>query len=124
MATTPWTRLTDAVEGDDDNVPEVTSARKAFFPSSMGLSVLVPRDTTKLQVRISWADYAPMVQGEGNKADGASKGEATKSGEPEGESDPGGRFLGWRRLSRDAEVALSRSRRATRRRRTSLMARA
>ena len=57
-----------AVEGDDDNAPEATSARKAFFPSSMGLSVLVPRDTTKLQVRISWADYAPMVEGEGDKA--------------------------------------------------------
>ena len=58
-----------AVEGDDDNTPEATSARKAFFPSSMGLSVLVPRDTTKLQVRISWADYAPMVEGEGDTAE-------------------------------------------------------
>ena len=96
-----------AVEGDDDNVPEATSARKAFFPSSMGLSVLVPRDTTKLQVRISWADYAPMVEGEGDKAGGASGGEATESGETEGESDPGARFLGWRRLPRAAEVAVT-----------------
>ena len=86
-----------AVEGDDDNAPEAASARKAFFPSSMGLSVLVPRDTTELQVRISWADYAPMVEGEGDKADGAG-GEAPESGDTEGESDPGARFLGWRRL--------------------------
>ena len=49
-----------AVEGDDDNAPEATSARKAFFPSSMGLSVLVPRDTTVLQLRIAWADYVPI----------------------------------------------------------------
>ena len=87
-----------AVEGDDDNAPEATSARKAFFPSSMGLSVLASGDTTKLQVRISWADYAPLVEGEGDKAGGASGGEATESGETEGESDPGARFLGWRRL--------------------------
>ena len=94
------------VEGDDDNAPEATSARKAFFPSSMGLSVLVSRDTTELHVRISWADYAPMVEGEGVKAGGASGGEATESGVTEGESDPGARFLGWRRLSRDAQVAV------------------
>ena len=59
------------MEGDDDSAPEATSARKAFFPLSMGLSVLVPRSTTKLQVRISWADYAPMVEVKGDKAGGA-----------------------------------------------------
>ena len=96
-----------AVEGDDDNAPEATSARKAFFPSSMGLSVLVPRDTTKLQVRISWADYAPMVEGEGDKAGGAPGGEAPESGDTEGESDPGARFLDWRRLPREAEVVVA-----------------
>ena len=95
-----------AVEGDDDNAPEATSARKAFFPSSMGLSVLVPRDTTELQVRISWADYVPMVESEGNKADGAG-GEATESGDTEGESDPGARFPDWRRLPREAEVVVA-----------------
>ena len=51
------------VEGDDDNASEATSARKAFFPSSMGLSVLVPHDTTELQVRITWANYAPVKGG-------------------------------------------------------------
>ena len=96
-----------AVDGDDDNAPEATSARKAFFPSSMGLSVLVPRDTTKLQVRISWADYAPMVEGEGDTAGGASGGEASESEETEGESDPGARVLGWRRLLREAEVPVA-----------------
>ena len=96
-----------AVEGDDDNAPEATSARKAFFPSSMGLSVLVPRDTTKLQVRISWADYAPMVEGEGNTARGASGGVISESEETEGESDPGARVLGWRRLPREAEVPVA-----------------
>ena len=96
-----------AVEGDDDNAPEATSARKAFFPSSMGLSVLVPRDTTELQVRVAWADYAPVVEGEGDSASGTSGGEASESEETEGESDPGARVLGWRRLPREAEVPVA-----------------
>jgi hypothetical protein len=41
---------------DDDAAPEQVSARKAFFPSSMGLSVLVAQDTAQLRVRIAWAD--------------------------------------------------------------------
>ncbi|MCP3993781.1 MAG: helicase, partial [bacterium] len=55
------------VEGDDDNAPEQTSARKAFFPSSMGLSVLVPEDAAQLQVKITWGDYAP----DGREEDGS-----------------------------------------------------
>jgi hypothetical protein len=35
------------IEADDDNAPEAASARKAFFPSSMGLSVLVTVPTPR-----------------------------------------------------------------------------
>jgi hypothetical protein len=48
------------IEGDDDTAPEQASARKAFFPSSMGLSVLVARDTAQLRVRVAWGDYLPL----------------------------------------------------------------
>lgn len=48
------------VEADDDPQPESASARKAYFPSSMGLSVLVPRETSTLEVEVVWADYAPL----------------------------------------------------------------
>ncbi len=50
--------------GDDENTPEQASARKAFFPSSIGLSVLVSQDTAQLQVKVAWGDYAPVVPGE------------------------------------------------------------
>jgi hypothetical protein len=46
--------------GDDEAVPEAASARKAFFPSSMGLSFLVPQQTTELEVTVRWGDYSPV----------------------------------------------------------------
>lgn len=50
--------------GDDEATPEAASARKAFFPSSMGLSVLVPQDTTELNVTVEWGDYSSLNQAE------------------------------------------------------------
>ncbi len=44
-------------DGDDAPTPEVASARKAFFPSSIGLSILVPRATNTLSVRATWGEY-------------------------------------------------------------------
>ena len=43
---------------DDDVVPETTAASKQkFLPSSIGLSVLLPKEATRLTVRVRWADY-------------------------------------------------------------------
>src|SRR5690242_9145277 len=42
---------------DDDAAPGPTAARRAFFPSSMGLSLLVPKDAQELRVTIRWGDY-------------------------------------------------------------------
>jgi len=50
--------------GDDEAAPEAASARKAFFPSSMGLSVLIPQETTELEVTVEWGDYCPLPQAE------------------------------------------------------------
>lgn len=71
--------------GDDEEVPEKSFARKAFFPSSMGLSVLVPRDATELNVTVEWGDYQPLPKEDG-------------SGEVE-------KLSGcWQRLPRQAEL--------------------
>lgn len=43
--------------GDDEDGPEKASARRAFFPSSIGLSVLVPAGVDRLAVRAEWGDY-------------------------------------------------------------------
>lgn len=56
---------------DDDPVPEDAGlpeesseerrvAKKAFFPSSMGLSFLVPAAAREISVEVTWGDYAPV----------------------------------------------------------------
>ncbi len=42
---------------DDDATPEPPAARRAFFPSSIGLSLLVAKQTRQLQVEVNWGDY-------------------------------------------------------------------
>src|SRR4051794_3019350 len=47
----------DAGGTDDAATPETAAARRAFFPSSMGLSLLVPKDAKELHVTVRWGDY-------------------------------------------------------------------
>ena len=64
-------RCADADEDDDfrAEVPEEAglseesskdreAAKKGFFPSSMGLSVLVPAEARQLVATVRWGDYA------------------------------------------------------------------
>src|SRR5881296_3902679 len=66
---TPPEKSADADEDDDlGEIPESAglaeesneerkAAKKGFFPSSMGLSFLVPRETRDLTVTVRWGDY-------------------------------------------------------------------
>ena len=92
------------VEGDDDNAPEATSARKAFFPSSMGLSVLIPQDTAQLQVKVAWADYAPVIEDDDEDQGAPAE---TDGSETPAKVDRRHRPRGWRRIPREAEVVLT-----------------
>jgi hypothetical protein len=47
--------------GDDEAVPEKARARKGFFPSSMGVSLLLAAHTSSLHVAVSWGDYTPFT---------------------------------------------------------------
>ncbi len=47
--------------GEDENTPEKAFARKAFFPSSMGLSILIPENVFQLHVTVEWGDYQPLI---------------------------------------------------------------
>ena len=79
------------VEADDDATPEPPSARKAFFPSSMGLSVLVPGDARQLQVKLAWADYQQLAD------------------PPAGDAPPASERAGrgsWRRRPRESECLI------------------
>ncbi|MFV8750452.1 DISARM system helicase DrmA [Nannocystaceae bacterium ST9] len=42
---------------DDDTAPDATSGRKAFLPSTMGLSTLVPAGVERLAAKARWGDY-------------------------------------------------------------------
>ena len=44
---------------DDETTPEPAAAQKTYFPSSMGMSLLVPKDAKELKVTVRWGDYLP-----------------------------------------------------------------
>src|ERR1700720_1842205 len=50
---------------DDDAPPERASARKVFFPSSIGLSVLVLSGTKSLRITAQWGDYKLLQEPNG-----------------------------------------------------------
>ncbi len=52
--------LGDGAAGEDSQSPETAPARKALFPSSMGMSFLVSQQTKELQARVHWGDYTPI----------------------------------------------------------------
>ncbi|HZH79422.1 MAG TPA: DISARM system helicase DrmA [Archangium sp.] len=52
--------------GDDEQSPERGQARRAQFPSSLGLTVLVPHGAKTISVEARWGEYA--AKGEGGEA--------------------------------------------------------
>ncbi len=45
---------------EDENTPEPPAARRGYFPSSMGVSILVPPDAKELRITARWGDYEPL----------------------------------------------------------------
>ena len=92
---------------DDSSVPERGSGKRNFLPSSMGMSILVAEDTTKLDVSISWGDYKPEP--------GVDAGtELTDTDAPREDGQDGGeefesttrRFTPWARTPKDGAVSI------------------
>jgi hypothetical protein len=48
---------------EDDPKDEPPAARRGHFPSSIGISVLLPAEATELRVTARWGDYAPQEVG-------------------------------------------------------------
>ncbi len=67
----------DAQGSDDAQTPEPASAKRAFFPSSIGMSVLIPEEEGEAEVVVRWGDYLPETgeppQDEEESADGEEK---------------------------------------------------
>jgi hypothetical protein len=51
----------DDTGGDDQGAPEKASGRRAWRPSSLGLSFLVPEGASSLKAEVTWGDYAIAV---------------------------------------------------------------
>jgi len=58
--------LDDSAGADDTNAPETVTARKARFPSSIGMSVLLSSKATDLTATVSWGDYVAYDAEEGH----------------------------------------------------------
>lgn len=80
--------------GDDANAPERGSSKRTFLPSSMGLSVLVDASATRLDIAVSWGDYAPE--------EGPAANATVQDGDPGDDSTgpPRSRFAPWVRHPR------------------------
>ena len=50
------------IDGDDDVIPDKGPAKRIIFPSSIGLSVLVPAGVDTHDAIVSWGDYKPEAQ--------------------------------------------------------------
>ena len=48
---------------EDDSSSEPPAARRGQFPSSLGVSVLVPANATELNITARWGDYEPREMG-------------------------------------------------------------
>jgi hypothetical protein len=91
-ATEEVDELSEAGGGDDATTPELAAARRAVFPSSVGLSLLVPKDAQQLQVTIRWGDYRPL-RGAGFQ--------------PAGEAHADNVPPSWQRTDRSADLTLN-----------------
>ncbi len=89
--------------GDDSSTPERGSGRRAFLPSSAGLSILVDAETERLDVALSWGDYAPES---GAAAEGGGAGTAEASGDEDGAASRR-RFAAWIRRPRAEQIAIN-----------------
>jgi hypothetical protein len=56
----------DAKGLDDATAPEPAAARRAYLPSSIGMSLLVPADAGELNVTARWGDYKLHKPGDGH----------------------------------------------------------
>ena len=104
--------------GDDETEPDKGPARRAAFPSSMGLSVLVPAGTQQLEAEIRWGDYEVLFSHEVGGAESAgdagsgSDAAAADAGVGEGGDGAGadagvgegGGGARWQRIPRSASV--------------------
>jgi hypothetical protein len=94
----------DAGGTDDALTPDPAAARKALFPSSMGLSLLVPKDAKELHVTVRWGDYRPPPRAVAAQQAGLFEPSAEHA--QQGKLFEGEEVRGWRRVERAEALTL------------------
>ena len=117
-AGTPPDKRGDADEDDDfDDIAETgglaeestedrKAAKKGYFPSSMGLSFLVPPHVESLSVKVRWGDFvkSSIVRGGEEEAEGEPGVEGAGEGDAEGGA---GKVTPiWQRIPREKAIAV------------------
>ena len=91
---------------DDGGTPDRGSAKRNFFPSSIGMSILVTQETKTLDVSVAWGDYAPEEIGEVDQ-EAVDAGASSEVAEESGDDDSTGlRFGPWRRTPMLGSVSI------------------
>ncbi|QLE59270.1 DISARM system helicase DrmA [Nostoc sp. TCL26-01] len=97
--------------GEDETVPDKPFAKKAFFPSSMGLSFLVAENASQLNLTVQWGDYFPIKDNSVAESQNDSSAEEILSPLeiettiPQPEADKG--LSGcWKRIPRQAQITV------------------
>ena len=91
---------------DDSSTPDRGSGKQNFLPSSMGLSIIVDDETTRLDVEVSWGDYEPESNEKGKTAANGGTGPATDNDNGEDKSFQR-RFSPWVRRPRKGSVTIN-----------------
>ena len=91
---------------DDSSTPDRGSGKQNFLPSSMGLSIIVDDETTRLDVEVSWGDYAPEPNEKGKTAANGETGPADDNDNGEDKSSQR-RFLPWVRHPHTGSVTIN-----------------
>jgi hypothetical protein len=92
--------IADQKAADDADIPEPPSAKRAFFPSSMGLSLLTSSQTRELIVTVRWGDYKPLAE---QKTEPETPPEKT----PENPTDPDERPRRWQRVQKESIIKIT-----------------
>ena len=93
--------LQSAIDDPSDGEAEAPVARRPLFPSSMGLSVLVPKGCGTLSVRVTYGTYVPVSRTRSDEPPQSRRG--TSQPPPEEVQQP--RFT-WQRTPHDHRVEL------------------
>ncbi len=98
----------DAIPIDDsDKAAATVSVKRQVLPSSLGLSVLVPRSTKALAVTIRWGDYVPEYASEQDETVSDEERFELASARPASKPKKRRKIAAWARVPREKKRTIS-----------------